>query len=148
MDAMLEKLKNYPPAGLAIAIAGGLVLAHFANLWVDSLYDEQPDMLKTLAIAAIVISLLVWQRARVFSWARTHWKGLTLTTAAVLVIWGVLVGIVISRQPETNRRYAGGTGDSTLDWNSAVPVDLGESPVAYALRQKTSDVRPSPHPRR
>jgi hypothetical protein len=72
-EPVIEKLKQYPLVGLSLAIAAGYVLAHVIIETGDYLYENDPDLLTTLAIWTIVgalLSLLVWKRGVVSGWLR------------------------------------------------------------------------------
>jgi hypothetical protein len=75
VGAIIEKIKHYPLVGLSLAIAGGYVLAHLIIKTGDNLYEDNPDLLANLAIAAVAaafLALVVWQRRSILNWLRNH----------------------------------------------------------------------------
>ena len=81
---MLERLKQYPLVGLSLAIAAGCVLAHLVIETGDNLYENNPDLLTDLAIAAGLLSLVVWKRRSILSWFGRHKRGLVFSGCLLL----------------------------------------------------------------
>ena len=70
---MTKFLKKQPLVGLALAIAAGYVLAHIIIKIGDSLY-ESGDLytVVSLAIAAALLSMVLWKRRNILGWIRRH----------------------------------------------------------------------------
>lgn len=104
---MIEKLKQYPLIGIALALAGGLVLAHLINKTGDILYEN--DMLGTVlawtGAAAVVVVIVLWTRGK-WSWLRRINKPLAFTALAVLWlgIFGLLAKIASDERKEKSER--------------------------------------------
>jgi hypothetical protein len=96
---MLERLKQYPLIGLAVAIASGFVLAHLLIKTGDNLYENNPDLLVNLAIAAAVLSLLVWQRVLILRWFGCHWRKVGLGVVSIAALYCLLLAVSMLRHP-------------------------------------------------
>lgn len=69
---MINLLKKQPLIGLALAIAGGYVLAHILIQAGDYLYENNPAAFLTWCVLFVIAVAIYSMRKRIRAWARDH----------------------------------------------------------------------------
>lgn len=98
----MRKFKLYHPlVGLALAVAGGLVLAHFVNKLLDDLdlansLINNSGALAGWGIALGLLGLIVWKRSSILNWIDSHNREVVIGFCSVVLLCFVLIAIAAS----------------------------------------------------